>query len=254
MNFLSYPHWINKDHFNYKKLEDIPLSLFDEINNNLDTKVNKANPVASIIIAAWNEEVNIVRCLYTLSKNVTTYPFEIIVVDNNSKDRTSETLKRLHVRSLFQIIQGCGPARQLGQENALGKYVLLADADCLYPENWIQRMMEKLTQPGVVCVYGRYSFIPPEGKSRLKYGLFETAKDMVAEVRHFKRPHLNAYGISMGYIREFGLKARYIDRNVRGDDGRLCFDLMQFGKVVQVKARDARVWTGARTLERDGSF
>ena len=253
MSLFSNPSWINLSLLEYQKLADIPDAVFDDVNADLDKVISK-EPVATILIAAWNEEANIVRCIASLAKSKTSFPFDIIVINNNSKDRTQETLDRLHIKSLFEVKQGCGPARQWGQENALGKYILLADADCIYPVDWVQKMMETLTQPGVVCVYGRYSFLVPKGTSRLKYVFFEFAKDMVAEVRHIKRPHLNAYGISMGYVKEFGLKAKYIDHNTRGDDGRLCFDMMPYGKVKQVRARSARVWTGARTLERDGSF
>jgi glycosyltransferase involved in cell wall biosynthesis len=238
----------------YHKLEDVPDEFFDTINRNLDAVQNKDNPQFTILIAAWNEEVNILRCLYSLSKNKTKYAFDIMVVNNNSTDRTQETLDRLHVKSLFELKQGCGPARQHGQENALGKYILLADADCIYPPDWIELMATELLKEGTVCVYGRYSFIAPPGKSRFQYKLFEIAKDFIAEIRHVRRPHLNAYGISMGYVKEYGLKAGYIDRNIRGDDGRLCFDMMPYGKVRQVRSSKARVWTGARTLERDGSF
>src|SRR5690606_12626695 len=146
---------------------------------------------------------------------------------------------RLHVRKLFQEIQGCGPARQLGQENAKGKYILLADADCLYPDCWLNEMMKVLTQPGVVCVYGRYSFISEERYPRWKLYSLEKMKDIIAEIRHLKRPYLNAYGISMGYVKEYGLKVGYVMYKIWGDDGRLCFDLMSYGKVKQVRSNKA---------------
>jgi len=253
MTIFSNPSWTNNEVLKYQRLEDIPQSIFDQINADLD-RVTSKNPRVTIIIPAWNEEVNVVKCLYTLSKNVTTYPFDIIIINNNSTDRTQQTLDRLHVKSLMERKQGAGPARQTGQENALGQYILLADADCFYPVNWIQKMMNKLTRKGVVCVYGRYSFLVNEGESRLKFSFYEFAKDLVAEVRHINRPHLNCYGMSMGYIKEYGLKAGYMDRNIRGEDGRLCFDMMQYGKVAQVRSSAARVWTGARTLDRDGSL
>src|SRR3546814_3050075 len=115
-------------------------------------------------------------------------------------------------------------------------------------------MMAILTKIDVVCVYGRYSFIPEANYPRWKLFLLERMKDIIAEVRHFKRPYLNAYGISMGYNKEFGLKVGYVMYKVLGDDGRICFDLMQYGKVRQVKNNRSRVWTGPRTLHRDGSF
>jgi len=181
-------------------------------------------------------------------------PFEIIVVNNNSTDLTQQTLDQLHIKSLFEVVQGCGPARQLGQEHAQGKYILMADADCLYPDCWIDEMISILEKPDVVCVYGRYSFISEPGYPRWKLAIFEFMKDIIAEFRHVNRPYLNAYGMSMGYIKEFGLKAGFIKINRRGEDGQLCLDLMKYGKIKQVKAKKARTWTGIRTLRLDGSI
>src|SRR5690606_8970082 len=146
----------------------------------------------------------------SLSKISTDIPFEINVVNNNSTDNTQRTIDSLNVRSLYEPVPGCGPARQLGQENARGKYILLADADCIYPTCWIDEMMQKLSLKGVVCVYGRYSFIEEVGYPRWKLFMLEKLKDVIAEIRHYKRPYLNAYGISMGYVREHGLRVGYV--------------------------------------------
>lgn len=250
---MKVPVWIKEVNFSYNSYKEIPQSIFDAINSNLD-KIQKPNPLVTILIAAYNEEVNILRCLSSISRMKTTIPLEIIVVDNNSKDHTRQTLERLHVTRLFQEIQGCGPARQLGQETAKGKYILTADADCLYPDTWVDEMMKVLQKPGVACVYGRYSFIPEPGYPRWQLSTLEKMKDVISEYRHMKRPYLNAYGISMGYVKEYGLKAGYIMVNVRGDDGRLAFDMMKYGTIEQVKSFKARPWTGPRTLDRDGSF
>jgi glycosyltransferase involved in cell wall biosynthesis len=205
-------------------------------------------------VAAWNEEVNILHCLASLSKNKTTIPLEIIVVNNNSTDKTGKTLDQLHVKTVFQGIQGWGPARQMGMEKAKGKYILLADADCYYPENWVNEMVAALEKNGVACVYGRYAFISEPGYPRWKLFLLEQMKNIIAEVRHFKRPYLNAYGMSMGYVREYGIKVGFVMHKIRGEDGRMCFDLMQYGGVKQVKSGKAVVWTNPRSLQRDGGF
>ncbi|MFD3000925.1 glycosyltransferase family 2 protein [Pontibacter toksunensis] len=247
------PSWINQFQYPYKKFEEIPSSVFETISQNLK-RVQSSEPAVTILIAAWNEEVNLLHCLSSLSMTVTSIPFEIIVVNNNSTDNTQLVLDKLQVKNLFQKIQGCGPSRQLGIENAKGKYILLADADCFYPACWVDEMMKVLQLPEVVCVYGRYSFIPEPGFPRWKLFFLEKLKDIIAEVRHFKRPFLNAYGISMGFVKEYALRVGYIMHNTRGDDGRLCYDLMQFGKVKQVRSNRARAWTGTRTLQRDGSL
>lgn len=250
---MKIPDWIKDVNLPYDGYDEIPQSIFNEINNKLDLTLSKA-PVVTILIAAYNEEVNVLRCIYSLSRMRTSIPFEIVVVNNNSTDRTQDTLDRLHVKNFFQSIQGCGPARQMGQENAKGKYILLADADCLYPAVWIDEMIKALQEPGVVCVYGRYSFLPTEGYPRWQLFILERMKDVIASYRHIKRPYLNTYGISMGYVKEYGLKAGYIMVNVRGEDGRLAFNMMKYGKIKAVKSNSARPWTSPRTLHRDGNY
>ena len=253
MNILKAPAWINEFNYPYASFSDIPKPVFDGINRDLKS-VQHYNPLVSIVIPAWNEEVNVLRSIASLAKMKTNIPFEILVVNNNSTDQMQKTLDSLLVHSVFQPIQGWGPARQMGLEQARGTYILTADADCLYPPDWVNEMMAVLQQPGVVFVYGRYSFIPSPGFPRWKLSVLETLKDSIAEIRHLKRPHLNAYGMSTGYVRDDALKVGYVMHKIRGEDGRLCFDLMQYGAVKQVKADDARVWTGTRTIAKDGSF
>src|SRR5690606_2814775 len=130
--------------------------------------------------------------------------------------------------------------------------ILTADADCLYPPDWIRVMVERLKDPSVSCVYGRYSFLGSPDKPRWKFFCYELLRDLYAELRHLKRPFMNALGMSMGYVREYGLKAAFIDRNIRGEDGRMCFSLMQYGRVKQIRDTAVRVWTYPRTLDRDG--
>jgi len=253
MYILKNPKWLKHNQFRYESFRDIPGVIYKEINDRLD-RLQSSTPLVSIIIPAWNEEINILGCISSLSRMNTTIPFEIIVVNNNSTDNTQKTLDMLNVRSFLQKTAGCGPARQMGQENARGKYVLLADADCIYPSCWINEMLEVLKGKNVVCVYGRYSFIGEGDYSRWKLFLLEKLKDVIAEMRHFKRPYLNAYGMSMGYIKELGLKVGFVNHKIRGEDGRLCYDLMRYGKVLQVRSESARAWTNPRTIKLDGSF
>jgi glycosyltransferase involved in cell wall biosynthesis len=253
MSYLENPVWINQFLYPYDKYEEIAPSVFKSVNKDLDNLQSKT-PLVSIVVIAWNEEINILRCVASLSKMVTNIPLEIIVINNNSKDKTQETIDRLHVKSFNELTQGAGPARQRGQEEALGKYILTADADCFYPSCWVDEMMKVLQQQDVVCIYGRYSFIGERSFPRWKLLILEKLKDTMANLRHLKQPYFNTFGISMGYVKEYGLKIGFIKVNRRGEDGQLCMDLMRYGKIKQMKSRKARVWTGVRTLSQDGSF
>lgn len=253
MYIFNNPKWITSFEYQYSNYEDIPQHVFDDINYRL-LKIQSEKPLASIIVSAWNEEVDILKTVGSLSNTQTDIPLEIIVVNNNSTDNTQLTLDRLAIRNYFQPIQGWGPGRQMGMENARGKYILMADSDCIYPDCWVDNMVAGLLTPEVVSVYGRYSFISEKGFSRWKLTILEAFKDFIAEIRQVKRPFLNSYGMSMGFVKEYGLKEGFYMNNTHGEDGRMCYDLMKYGKVKQIRSSNNRVWTGVRTLKKSGSF
>ncbi|HEU5148410.1 MAG TPA: glycosyltransferase family 2 protein [Chryseosolibacter sp.] len=252
-HFARNPSWIDSRLLQEKTLEEIPESFFEEVKKGLGA-LESNNPIVSVVIPAFNEEASLLKTLWSLSKNKTTYPVEIIVVNNNSTDRTQEVLDRVGVRSFFQPVQGWGPARQMGLEKARGKYILSADADCIYPERWIQKMTDALLKDGVVCVHGGYRFLAPYGKSRLSLFAYETIKGIIVEIRNIKRPWFNCGGASMGYPKDLALKIGFVLRQVRGEDGRMAFELAQRGKLVRVRSSEVTVWTSARSLQRDGSL
>ncbi|MEM7550905.1 MAG: glycosyltransferase family A protein [Bacteroidota bacterium] len=254
MSVLGIPKWINRDLLEINNISEVDDLLFEEVKSNLRKVLNKDNPMATVVIPAWNEELNILRCIDSLSRTKSKFDFNILVINNNSEDSTQEVLDRLGIDSYTQPIQGCGPARQMGQVKSKGKYVLMGDADCLYPEIWVETMINHLKKPKTVCVYGKYSFLPHERISRFQFFIYERLRDVLCEIRHINRPYLNAYGMSMGYIRELGLKEGFVDRHIRGEDGRMCFDLMKYGKVRVVRSFKNRVWTPPRTIVNEGSL
>src|SRR5687767_12666673 len=78
----------------------------------LDLKgLQSENPDVSVIIPAYNEEDSILRTLSSLSKSKTTQRVEILVVDNNSSDRTAELVKKSGAIYLFEQNQGVKHAR-----------------------------------------------------------------------------------------------------------------------------------------------
>ena len=104
-------------------------------------------PEVSVVIPAYNEEESIVQTLSSLSDNKTDRRVEIIVVDNNSKDRTAELIKACGVRYVSETTQGITPARNRGLAEAKGKYILNADADSVSPTDWIDEMVKPLDKP-----------------------------------------------------------------------------------------------------------
>lgn len=127
----------------------------------------------SVVVPAYNEELYIGRCLDALTQQETGYPYEVIVVDNNSTDRTSEIVgSHEDVRLIRETRQGLVPSRQAGQDCACGDVVAHTDADSEAPSDWIERIGRAFDgSPDLVLVSGAMRF--PEGPpiARLIQGL-----------------------------------------------------------------------------------
>jgi glycosyltransferase involved in cell wall biosynthesis len=88
----------------------------------------------SVIIPAFNEEKLIGRCLAcahsALQQNASPeWTSEIIVVDNNSTDRTAELARTGGARVVFEPINQISRARNAGARVAEGDWFLFVDAD-----------------------------------------------------------------------------------------------------------------------------
>jgi glycosyltransferase involved in cell wall biosynthesis len=119
----------------------------------MSSKGNPRTPTLAIIIPAYNEEDVISRCLDSILLQ-TQVPDEIIVVNNNSVDRTAEIAGAYkNVTVLNEKKQGMASARNAGLN--LSKCDLLArvDADCVLPPNWVEHA-HQLMDPHAGELYG----------------------------------------------------------------------------------------------------
>jgi len=107
----------------------------------------------TVVIPAYNEERYIERTLQSLRKQ-DYQNYRITVVDNNSKDGTIEIAKKYADNVLTENRQGAGYARYHGIEDASSDIIASADADAIYPPNWLSKINEAL-QGDVVGCYGR---------------------------------------------------------------------------------------------------
>lgn len=209
--------------------------------------------VVSVVIPAYNEEENIEKTVASLlDQTMPGDAVEIVVVDNNSSDRTWDIISRLPVKGVKQPLQGTGLAKQKGMEEASGMYILNADADVFYPREWIYKMSYPLIHnEKISCVYSAHRFFPEPGYGRFKLYLLRKMRAVLVALKAINRPWLNCYGMSMGYRREQALAVGFDPRNYRGEDGRMAYDLTRFGRIRQV---NAPVFTHVRTLKQDGNM
>ena len=107
-------------------------------------------PSVSVIVAARNEEKNILRCLESLDKLI--YPegkLEIILVDDQSTDNTGEIIDEfISGKEIFRKIvskkeigklKGKTNALANGLEAANNEIIMTTDADCEVKPTWVKR-------------------------------------------------------------------------------------------------------------------
>jgi glycosyltransferase involved in cell wall biosynthesis len=99
----------------------------------------------SLIIPAYNEEGFIGQCLDSVAAQQVA-PDEVIVVNNNSTDRTEEIAKKYgNVRVVTEKVQGMIPARNRGFNEAKHEIIARCDADCILPPDWVWRIKQNFT-------------------------------------------------------------------------------------------------------------
>jgi glycosyltransferase involved in cell wall biosynthesis len=81
----------------------------------------------SVIFPAYNEEENIKNAIEDFFS--TGIVDEIIVIDNNSKDKTAEMIKSTKAKYFLETKQGYGHALQKGLSEATGDYIITAEPD-----------------------------------------------------------------------------------------------------------------------------
>lgn len=220
-------------------------------------KLNSCDhPVISIVIPAYNEEHNILKTLASLCYNHINECIEIIVVDNNSTDNTRNIVDSCGIRSIIEKKQGITYARNAGLFTARGTFVLNADADTIYPQNWIEEMVKPLRNSDIAITYGTFSFIPIGKTSRLTYFLYEYFSEMSRFFNRFlKDEAVNVYGFNSAFKKADALLVEGFNHpKGTNEDGWLALKLRKagLGRIYYIKS--AMVWTTDRRIQLDGGL
>ena len=124
----------------------------------------------SIIVAAYNIETYIDRCLDSLT-NQTFDDLEIIVVNDGSTDNTlNKIMKKKSIDNRIKIIdkenQGLIEARKSGFSYATGEYILFIDGDDWLDNNTIKILYEKAISKNYDIVQYKYLEAYDSGKQK----------------------------------------------------------------------------------------
>ena len=108
----------------------------------------------SIVIPVYNEENYLKACLDAIAVQ-TVRPHEVIVVDNNSTDRSVEIAKSYDfVKLVTEKRQGRGFARSAGFDAASSDILGRIDADSILAPDWAERVLNDFKDQTVYGVTG----------------------------------------------------------------------------------------------------
>lgn len=116
------------------------------------------NKKLSIIIPCYNEENTIAQIIQKIVK-VVNYPYEIIVIDDCSTDKTRFILENdlksnIHKLILNPINSGKGYSLRQGIKEANGEIILIQDADLEYDPSDYKKLIDPINNGYADVVYG----------------------------------------------------------------------------------------------------
>lgn len=249
---LAYSYIVLKVSSDWKKIP-----VFELPEQNVSTSV-------SIIIAARNEEKNIVNCLNTIiQQDYPTHLFEIIVVDDHSVDSTAllaqvisaknknNTIKVFKAFDFNALKGGKKNALNIGIEHSAAQLIITTDADCIMGHQWLS---------GIVAFYEQYQpkmIIGPVSIYGETTGLeFLQSMELMSLIAFtgvycYRNKPIMSNGANLAYERNAFIEVggfAGIDEIASGDDVLLMnkFDQKFPGGIKFLKSKEAIVYTKAQ--------
>ncbi|MCD4770898.1 glycosyltransferase [archaeon] len=204
----------------------------------------------SFVIIAYNEENTIANCIDSILKQKGLGSYEIVIVNDASKDNTAKVVKEIRSKNINLISlkenKGRGNARDTGVRNTKGEYIAFIDADIVLPKNWLKTCMtyiRKYDAVGGIAV--------PDGDVAYLYNKFRLKPKTVSHTTEIT-------GSNSLYKKDIFKKIKF-NKNLRGgEDTDLSWNIEKNGfkiKAIPNLIVDHREdITYRRSLERISSF
>lgn len=191
----------------------------------IETKTNNYNWIlVSIIIPTYNEQEYITDCLNSIFAQKIRQPYEIIVVDGKSTDRTTDIVKRFqeqHPNLLLLNNPRCLTpfALNIGLKHSSGKYIARVDAHSYIPPHYLQTCLKTFCEtqkqfPNLAGVGGRWKCA---NKTVLGKAIFYAMNSWfgagVSKYRYAKQPQLVRTILYAFYQKDIFNKIKFADES-----------------------------------------
>jgi len=168
---------------------------------------------ASVVVCTYNRCESLADTLEAISRQEVPEDFrwELVVVDNNSRDSTRRTVERfkasqpaLEVRYEFEGQQGLSHARNHGISVARGEYVVFTDDDVLPSPDWLVQLVGGMRQHGCAAAGGYIEPLwqaePPPWLTERFYG-FLALRTNLAGPKEVRSEEEMPFGANLAFAR-----------------------------------------------------
>ena len=149
---------LKSDNYIHEQFNNFEINFLNHLKNNGEERTSEIflyspkekNPQISVIIPIYNCEKYIKECLSSLIKQ-TFKNFEIICINDGSKDDTLKILRKFEVKDVRVKIynqnnRGPGIARNVGMNVSKGDYLMFLDSDDIFEKTMLEELYIKIKE------------------------------------------------------------------------------------------------------------
>ena len=120
------------------------------------------SPRVSLVIPIVNGIKLTLECLLSIVRSTTDVPFEVVIVDNGSSDRSRELLSSIEHLTYVRHDEnlGFGPACNAGAAAARGQYLVFLNNDAQVQPHWLSALLEAFSRSDRVGAVGPKVLFP----------------------------------------------------------------------------------------------
>lgn len=206
----------------------------------------------SAVVIAYNEEKYIKNCLESLTSQ-TEKADEIILVDNNSTDRTVEIAKQFpEVRIVKEGKQGMIYARNKGFDSAKYELIARCDSDTRVSKDWIKNIKKHFEAEKIDALSGplRFFDVPQTRFHKILADIYNDGAILVYQHRILDGPNMSLTKEIWEKVRD---KVCLIDKDVH-EDADLAIHIVKAGGKVKYFKDVLADASGRRLLHNPSSF
>ncbi|MCX8194809.1 MAG: glycosyltransferase [Candidatus Micrarchaeota archaeon] len=203
-------------------------------------------PKVSIIIPTLNEEKYLANCLRSIKRQNFAEPFEVIIADGGSTDRTAQ-IARLHGAKVVRERHGTpSGGRHTAARVAKGEILVFTNADVEVCDGWLESICRPFKDKNVSGAVG--SILPLDGNF-IENAFFIFLPPITFALNELGIPYV--YGENMACLKSAYKKCGgFKPHLVTGEEAELAVRLKKVGKLVFVQ--EAKVKLSMRRVRKWG--